>query len=223
MRFYDVGGKFLPSVTTILSIVRKPALETWRGELGNEEADRLMHEAGDMGSSVHTLCEAVHYGVPWCSNDPNIVAMVESYERWFNTYVRKVLHVEKLVVNLPYGYAGRVDLVAVLKGDRLPSVIDLKTGKGIWPEMPLQLSAYKEALPFKTKRRVIVHLDKVHPGRLATKDDSDFSHDHGYDYRMFLYAKELWTYFNGAVSPRKEDIIKPKETEYERDSTGTGS
>ena len=45
-RHYEVDGKLYPSVTTILSIIRKPYLERWRGEIGNDDADFIMEEAG---------------------------------------------------------------------------------------------------------------------------------------------------------------------------------
>ncbi len=217
MRYYKLPDKtLLPSVTTILGVIRKPALEHWRGDLGNAEADRQMNEAGDKGSLVHKLCEAVNYDVPWSTDNPDVIKMVEAYEKWFNTYVSKVLYVERLIVNVPYGYAGRVDLVAVLKGDRLPSVIDLKTGNALWPDVPLQLSGYKQALPFKTKWRVIVHLDKNEPGKIVVKNDHDFAHDHERDFRTFTYAGELYRYFNAGRPPREADIVEVTQEESER-------
>ncbi len=46
-------GKFYPSVTTKLGIVRKPFLETWRGDLGNRECDLRLFEAGQRGTRIH--------------------------------------------------------------------------------------------------------------------------------------------------------------------------
>lgn len=47
---------YLPSVTTVLGVVGKPQLARWRGEVGNWEADRIMHEAQDRGSAIHHAC-----------------------------------------------------------------------------------------------------------------------------------------------------------------------
>lgn len=53
---YDNSIVFLPSVTTVLRAVPKPYLATWRGNIGNQEADRVMAIAMDRGSRVHHAC-----------------------------------------------------------------------------------------------------------------------------------------------------------------------
>ncbi len=208
-RYYDVDGVLCASVTTVLSVLRKPGLEYWRGKHGNEEADNLLHEAGDLGSYVHDLCEMVNKGEPWESRSPNsdIWCMVSAYEEWFAANVKKVVSVEEVVVNEVYRYAGRLDLEARLKGDRSTSVIDIKTGKAVYPDTALQLSAYLEALAGKgkkPKRRLVVHIDKNNPGKLSVKEYPIENHDR--DYRMFLYALELYRYFSGGVKP--SEVIK---------------
>lgn len=217
MRYYRIKDNLYPSVTTILGVIRKPFLEHWRGELGNIEADLQMHEAGGLGTTVHDLCEAVNKGLPWCADDERIKRMVEAYEDWFRKYIREVLYVEKVVYNPVYGYAGRFDLVAIFKRDRKPSLLDIKTGNSLWPEIPLQLAAYSEALNDVIggiKRKVIVHLDKNDPGRLAAKDAYELNGtDHDTDYRHFLYALSLFRYFNPSV-PKPEDIVNTKEEDF---------
>lgn len=208
-RFYDVDGILCESVTTALSVIRKPFLERWRGNLGNEEADQVMHEAGDLGSVVHDLCESVNRSLPWEDNCPNsdIWCMVNAYELWFKENVRKVVSVEKVVANEVYRYAGRVDLEAILRGDRSAAAIDLKTGNSVSLDVALQLSAYVEAMGQqgkKPRRRIMVHLDKKNPGKLSIKEYPETNHDK--DYRMFLYALELYRYFNGGAKP--SEIIK---------------
>ena len=208
-RYYEVDGVLCESVTTALSVLRKPGLEYWRGKHGNETADSLLHEAGDLGSYVHDLCEMVNKGEPWEVRSPNsdIWCMVSAYEEWFAANVKQVLGVEKVVANELYRYAGRLDLEARLKGDRTGSVIDIKTGKTVYPDTALQLSAYVEALARegkKPKRRLVVHIDKINPGKLTIKEYPAECHDR--DYRMFLYALELYRYFSGGAKP--DEIIK---------------
>ena len=64
-RHYEIDGKLYPSVTTILSIIRKPYLERWRGEIGNEDADFIMEEAGGLGSEVHRIADNIAQGRGW--------------------------------------------------------------------------------------------------------------------------------------------------------------
>jgi len=56
-RFYKVEDKYYPSVTTVLSMVDKPELRKWVGELGNREASFQMHEAQDKGKRIHHAWE----------------------------------------------------------------------------------------------------------------------------------------------------------------------
>ncbi len=211
MRFYKIKNNLYPSVTTVLSVIRKPALEQWRGKLGNEEADRQMNKAGELGTNVHDLLEAVNLGLPWCTDDEAVARMVEAYESWFSTYIRKVLYVEKVIYDPVYRFAGRFDLVAILKHDRKPSLIDFKTGNSIWPDVPLQLAAYTETIGgmSKIKRKIILHIDKNEPGKIVTKDAYEINKtDHDTDYQHFLYALSLFNYFH---VPEEKNIVKVKE------------
>lgn len=64
---FDNTVIFLPSVTTVLHAVPKPFLATWRGNVGNREADRIMYESADKGSRIHHACYtyATKGGVIW--------------------------------------------------------------------------------------------------------------------------------------------------------------
>lgn len=58
----DGTEEFFPSVTTILQVSPKPFLNRWRGELGNEEADRLKEEGAERGSNIHFACDMLKQG-----------------------------------------------------------------------------------------------------------------------------------------------------------------
>jgi hypothetical protein len=49
----DGYDRYFPSVTTKLGIVAKPFLATWRGDIGNREADMRMFEAAERGTRIH--------------------------------------------------------------------------------------------------------------------------------------------------------------------------
>jgi hypothetical protein len=98
------------------------------------------------------------------------------------------------VVSKKFGYAGTFDLLAVLKGDTIPSVIDLKTSKDFWPTMALQLAAYREALleeGKKVSRRLVVRIDKLETEKLEIKEYTQ----HARDFNAFLAALSLFRYF----------------------------
>jgi len=195
MRFYEIGGKKYPRVTTILNIIHRPELERWRGDLGNIEANRVMHEAAEIGTSLHNVCRLFNrdqsFEVPTTSQ---IGQMFNAYRQWFEMVIDTVIETEQLVVSKKFNYAGTFDLLAVLKGDTLPSVIDLKTSKDFWPTMALQLAAYREALLEEGKevnRRLVVRIDKLETGKLEVKEYSQ----HARDFNAFLAALSLFRYF----------------------------
>lgn len=195
MRFYEVGGKKYPRVTTILNIIHRPELERWRGELGNVEANRIRNDMAEIGTSLHNVCRLFNrdqsFEMPSTSQ---IGQMFDTYRRWFEMVIDTVIETEQLVVSKKFGYAGTFDLLAVLKGDVTPSVIDLKTSKDFWPTMALQLSAYREALLEEGKevnRRLVVRIDKLETGKLEVKEYTK----HARDFNAFLAALSLFRYF----------------------------
>lgn len=206
-RHYEIDGKLYPSVTTILSIIRKPYLERWRGEIGNEDADCIMEEAGELGSEIHDIAENIARGKLWDATSEDVVKMGEALESWFADNVLDVIATEQFVFHPLYQYAGRLDLIALVRGDEHPSIIDIKTG-GVWPEAYLQLAAYQTAYEGQhlkwIERRIVLHVDKKNPGSIIAKDAP---HDSVTDWNMFLYALELYRYFNKS-EPGKGQIVK---------------
>lgn len=197
-RYYTIDGQQFPSVTTALGIIRKPVLEWWRGEMGNEEADRIAGEAADLGTDVHGLCQDINRGLTVCPR-ADLEPILAGYQDWFNLSVEEVLAVERVVVSRRYQYAGTLDLLAVLKGDSLPTVIDIKTSRDVYPDMGLQLAGYRGALAEEgiiTGRRLILWLGKHdRAGRWKTREFTQ----HDADYCHFLYALSLWRYLKGGT------------------------
>jgi len=195
MKYYEIDGKKYPRVTAILNIIHRPELERWRGELGNIEADRIRDDMAAIGTSLHNICRLFNrdqsFEIPARSQ---IGQMFETYRQWFETAIDTVIETEQLVVSRKFGYAGTFDLLAVLKGDTTPSVIDLKTSKDFWPTMALQLAAYREALleeGKKVDRRLVIRIDKLETGKLQIKEYSQ----HARDFNAFLAALSLFRYF----------------------------
>lgn len=92
-RFYKVllptGTDFFPSVTTKLNASPKPFLAKWRGDVGNEEADRVMNEARNRGTIIHNACEQLVKGaviVLADGADKKEVMELEKYRRVVRVY-----------------------------------------------------------------------------------------------------------------------------------------
>lgn len=204
-RYYDIKGRIYPSVTTILDVIRRPGIERWRGNVGNEEADRQLEEARDLGSQVHDCCQRIALGEPLRLPASEAGAkIVLAYQEWFERWVDRVVGVERVVWDDQYGYAGRYDLLAVLRGDSGPALLDLKTSRSIYPEVALQLAAYRK--PAGAHRRLVVHLDKCR-GKITVKE----YRDHERDFRVFLYAQQLWAWMQeqeGGMKHDSADIVR---------------
>lgn len=163
----------VPSVTNILGMKAKPALITWMqdnaimaalntprkdGEPESqwhsriaEESERIGREAAEWGTAIHSEIESFATTGAF-SGTGEILQYVEGYEKWHRENVLEVIEAERSVVG-ELGYAGRLDLHAVLK-DIGPAVVDFKSQKlkgkpkaNFYIEWAMQLAAYEDCVP----------------------------------------------------------------------------
>lgn len=161
----------LPSVTTIIQILDKPALTAWKIEqatlavltserLPNEAldafVDRVLNQEKQQSQETETARDkgsAIHDGLElWFSQgphavEPSILPWIEPAAQAIAKY-GKIEHCEKVLVG--DRYAGKTDLIQ--KNDTTWWLWDYKTTKklpdpkkGAWSEHRLQLSAYAAA------------------------------------------------------------------------------
>ena len=202
LRYYVVDGADYESVTTVLSILSESdRLERWRGDIGNEEADRIRDEAASLGSLVHAAAaDPAGYDLSAISEDESELAqIVAAYRAWSDAYVERVIAVEQTVVSRKYRYAGTLDAVVLMRGDTLPTLVDIKTSKAVYKKFDLQTAAYWGALAetgIQCGRRLIVRLGKGEDaGRVFTKEH----YDHQSTFVKFVYALSIFRWMkNGA-------------------------
>ena len=213
-----------PSVTNVLGILAKPALDAWKIEQGilaaltlprstgeplEEFARRVVSDmseqvvkAADFGSKIHSACEvyALNNELP---ADPALLPFFEAWRDWFDENVERIDCVENVFVNHEYGYGGRVDMVALLKGVGW-AVVDFKTqrvkrsAKGeakpsFYETWPLQLAAYQQAILSSGAKNVSalvsVIIDSGQPGPVHV-----YRWPRPGYFKSFLAAHELWKY-----------------------------
>jgi hypothetical protein len=168
--WYTYNGTKLPGVTTVLGkALPKPALVGWAARsvaefvadnpleveaLRAAPRDTMVAElketpyrerdkAANRGTEVHSYAEKLVKGeeveVP-----PELSGYVDAYIRFLDEWKPRPVLVEATVANLQWGYAGQLDLVADLpNGER--ALLDLKTSKGVYPDMAPQIGAYRHA------------------------------------------------------------------------------
>lgn len=148
---YNIKGELVKeweeglwSVTTILDVAHKPALQAWRDTVGAEEADRYMVERSTVGTAVHAWIEAVlTIEVPpmFCPGDT--VQLFEAFCRWLDKTQPETVATELFVYSTRHGYAGSADYICEIDGELW--IIDFKTSKSLHDSMGLQLAAYRQA------------------------------------------------------------------------------
>ena len=149
IRCYDPGyGRPLPSVTTILSGTKDNSfLQQWRQSVGEEEADKIVKQATDIGSALHENLE--HWILS--GQKPTGMMLVRILtDLVIKRGLSKVDEVWGVEVQLYKDelYAGTTDLVGVHQGT--PAIMDFKNSRKFkqreWIEdYFLQLVAYGEA------------------------------------------------------------------------------
>ncbi len=180
MRFYEIDGKNYPSITTVLGAQKKPGLEQWRKNVGEEAANWEMGRAARRGKATHTLVEQYLKGETPAIRDVLPLGLF----RLLKPYLEKVDNIhalEKIMYSHEYTIAGQVDCIAEYEGKL--SVIDFKTANkernDSWNEnYYIQCSAYAEMYKelFGTDIDQIVILMASEDGsvRAFVKDKKDY-------------------------------------------------
>lgn len=152
--------------------------------------------AADRGRRVHNYCEAYAQGLFVEDIDPDCKNYVEAFKYWFDDMVTEVIFTEQRINHAGYRLSGAIDLVAILKGDDTPSIIDIKTPKNISPTWALQTGAYRillrEEVGIEADRRLCLILPKYEERGAQTIE----YRDHDCDERLFINALEIYRYMS---------------------------
>jgi len=168
---YEVDNLPVDGVTTVLSVISKPALTAWAANMAAEhilatlKPGQVMNEmtikalaneakmahrkkkenAADIGTFIHEWVE--HYiktGEEKPVEHPEIQNGVAAWKEWVASHKEvKFVASEEKIFSRTHRFAGTFDFILVLDGKRY--IGDLKTGKAIYPEYFLQTSAYQLA------------------------------------------------------------------------------
>lgn len=160
---YYLDGIRVPGVTTVIGILDKPALVGWAAkqsasyavehwdELANlpmvERATRIEkarwstnRKAVIKGNRIHALGEKLANRQP-VEVPGEIRRQVEAYAGFLDKWHMETVATETPCCNTEYGYAGTFDLI--VDSPRFGrSLMDIKTGSGVYSEVALQLNAY---------------------------------------------------------------------------------
>lgn len=157
-------------------------------------------KSADLGSLIHEMAEAHALGKPQPKWSKEAQPYMEGFLQFIEDFDPGFLALEASVFNREQRYAGTLDAIATIQLPLHPEpqtfLIDTKTGKGVYPEVALQLAAYRRAefigLPDGSETplpdidgALCLHLtpDGYRLIEIDTGDDV---------YAAFLYAREVF-------------------------------
>lgn len=105
--------------------------------------------AADLGTEVHAAVEAYSLGKPMPPWSPLVAPYMLAFEKFLADFAPTFTATEASVYNRSQQYAGTLDAIATLalplQESPIIALLDVKTGKGVYPEVGLQLAAYRYA------------------------------------------------------------------------------
>ncbi len=112
---------------------------------------RIKDTAADLGSEIHSFVEAHNLGKPEPTYPLPVKARMRHFADFMATVAPRIEAAETKVYHRgiqstpkdSWAYAGTLDMLAEIDGRM--SVLDVKTGKNVWPEAALQINAYAYA------------------------------------------------------------------------------
>lgn len=164
---YKINGEYANGVTTALSVIAKPQLIWWAaGEAANhfkanlvpgqaldelqiqslcEEArkahNKKRDKAADAGTYVHNWIEDFVNGEnPAMPINADLKRVINDFLEWWEKSDIEVISSEQVFCSPTRMLAGTADLVCKVDGKL--TIMDWKTGSGIYPEMFMQMAAY---------------------------------------------------------------------------------
>ncbi len=201
----------VPSVTTILRILAKPGLESWKieqailaaltlpkqdGERLEDFAKRVVEDAQEEGGAAAAAGSAIHDAVmahiEGREYPPEMQPYIGAYTEWENA---TGLHGPKCETSFACtDCGGRIDLLY----DN--AVVDIKTvtskpGKPMprYDEWPLQLVAYDEGTPLPKRRLINLIFSRNEPGRWEV---AEYTENYIRHLSAWWHILATWKYLN---------------------------
>lgn len=168
-------GIAVPGVTTVLAVLNKPALVKWANNLGLQGIDssKYVDEKASIGTLAHRMIADYLRGVDTDTSEYSKVQIdqaenaVLAFFEWEKNHPIEPVLVEEPLVSERFRFGGTIDCLGKTNGNLC--LIDFKTSKGIFPEMMIQVVAYRQLL--------IEHgyaIDQVIILRVGRTDDEGF-------------------------------------------------
>lgn len=205
----------LPSVTSIIKILDRPALSSWKQEQAvmaaltlhkkDDEtlddfakrvvidAESIAVNAATKGVKIHNAIERFLVTGEVCT-DPEVALLIQPFYAWAKENILKVHKCEDVLISAD-GYAGRLDLKADFK-DIGTAYADFKSRKpsngkiNTYPEDGYQLAAYRRADDDRAARCVSILINSEKPDTpfIHAWDETELNECED----VFLHCFHIW-------------------------------
>jgi hypothetical protein len=179
-------------------------------------------DSADVGKLVHKWCEqhikALMLGskhAPEMPKHTGVVRCIENFLNWEFQVKPEYVFSERRMISRKHEFAGTMDIGAYVDPfhlglakkqsteDVVPTVVDIKTGKNIYPESWLQLASYglmlweEQVDGFKEElediQRLIIHIPQATGGIKTPVAKSDITEDAA----TFIHMREVYRWKEG--------------------------
>ena len=177
--YINKDNKEVPSATTIIKILNKPAISRWANYLGFKHLhiDDVLNDYARLGTQIHEmiseyLLNRMYIYVP--DGDINLTDLflsLKSFMDWYKSNDIELIFSEKKFTSDKFG--GTVDFYGKVNGKY--TIIDFKTSKKIRITMFIQLALYTillEENDYKVEQVGIVLCNKQHKDtKIISRED----------------------------------------------------
>lgn len=168
-------GTRVPGVTTFIGILNKPALVPWANKMGLQGIDtnKYVDELADAGTLAHSMILNYYHGLDadYSHYSEYQIDLAQnsfkSFINWEKDHTIEPVVIEQPLVSELYKFGGTPDLLANVDG--VPTLVDFKTGKALYPESSIQVAAYQKLLEEHE-----FYSDEVMILRIGRTDDEGF-------------------------------------------------
>lgn len=206
----------VPSVTTVLNVASKPALELWKqkqlllaaltlpkidSETEEVYIERILTDAkeegraaADTGTEIHNAIESFYLGIPSTAYSEHVKATVDHILAVFGTqpWIPERSFAHEL------GFGGKCDLHSNVD-DGIILDVKTKTGDlkdvGAYDDHIMQLAAYRVGLGLPRAQCANVFVSRTHPGLVRIIDHSEEDTSRGWE--MFTHLLKYWQLSKG--------------------------
>ena len=110
-------------------------------------------EAAQLGTEVHRIADLINNGLEPPQMDETTRSRVLHYSEWWKASAWRLRASEAMIIEDDIGYGGTLDLLAY-DADGRTVIADVKTGRGVYREAMLQLTAYAMGKRIQTDKGI---------------------------------------------------------------------